>query len=307
MQHAAVCIAIGKVVDCLGEALVEAAASHGCELTVVNYYDLDARGGYKEIIRKWPNIITWGVKLPVWWYHKHVPAANILFLENGLLCQRAGVWVDSRGWFSESSLCVDREYDEAADPIISSNIRDLCVERFGWAYAEGGNVDGPVMLALQRNRDLSTWFFSAQRPGEKCIDGALRIAMEQGGDRELLVRPHPRESTQVTDSAYWQAHWKLDTSPDVYATLRTCSALVSVNSTLVTEALTLGIPVVALGEGAFTGSLAVKTSFQGLDKPVQQDAVDRYLCAVWRHQVPYKPPHSVCTNAAFRAWASRLR
>ena len=148
--------------------------------------------------------------------------------------------------------------------------------------------------------------------GEGSIKALLRLC-EPLRDRKVIVRPHPGAKDQFKEQSKrfdWPEGWSVDSTPNVYETLRKCSGLVTVTSTLSTEALSLGIPVACFGKGAWVGSGAVlECAGQSglvsgvLDwKPDEYSAI-KYLCSVMRHQLSFQASvDDILSNVSFRHW-----
>ena len=308
-------ILITTVKAALEKALIEACRQSNLELSFSSNFD-----DYKSAFRQTINIMTWGVKIPTWWYHKH--QANVLFFENGLLCQSAGVWIDSRGWFSESNLCTQKHYDEPYTVTDYDTVKAIVKRHFDWELFQGGNPNGPIMYAVQSINDASCKYHfpaRAQRT-EDTILATLRLLNKHLPDRPLIIRPHPRfrdqwQRSKAKYTTLFRSGWKMDDSKNVYDTLKDCSAVVGVNSTVLTEALALGIPVGTLGESAYTGSNATLECARDpsklghlMDWVPNKEVILRYLCSlVHGHQLPFNcNADFIASNREFQAWLGRL-
>jgi hypothetical protein len=298
----------------LGPQLVEACRRAGVELELGladRRYTTEFAGA--------DHVITWGVKMPQSWYGRK--RKNVLYLENGLLCQRAGVWIDAGGWFAGSALCRERHFAATPASAELERLERIAHDRFRWRLFGGGDPRGPILFAVQAEGDAPCrYHFPARDPALGVLTSALRLLAEHLPTRPIVIRPHPRFRDQWEGSRdriipHLRRTWSVEASPDVYATLRHCSALVTVNSTLATEALCLGLPVATLGEGAYTGSGATLECARDPGRlaalPAWRPdlrAVTGYLCAVLRHQLPYAAlPAEVCAHPDFRCWVAAIR
>jgi len=298
---------------CLGASFTEACKRNGIELTLHT-----ARENYKQTFNANYNILSWGVKMPKWWYDRK--GKNVCFLENGLFCQKEGIWIDAGGWFADSNLSRERHFRVKQSAKAWHRVRQIAKRFFGWEFWQGGKPDGPIMFAVQRNRDAPCQFhFPRQNKHLGALESSIKLLSEHCPDRPVAIRPHPRfvrewKANEPNLEKYFRPDWTIDYSPRVYATLRECSALVTVNSTLATEALFLGMPVATLGNSAFTGSNvtlecgADPARLAGLfDFEPQQEPIKRYLGACMRHQLQYNlDTDGILENREFQRWLERV-
>ena len=297
----------------LGRSLIDACAQHNVDLT----YGGDRSGWETEALRG-ENLILWGAKKPPDWYAKR-DRSNFLFMENALIRQNSGVWIDSNGLFAASAIRSDRLLQSSPIEDLDARLAELAERYFGWSLYGGGNPDGPILLALQRENDAPCkYHFPAADNGRMAT--AIRLTALHAPDRQVLVRPHPK------GMAVWRKHerhfrslfregWSVDLRPHIYETLQHCSALVTVNSTLATEALLLGVPVAVLGYSAFTGSGAVLECTENpgamsgiLEWWPDNAAVKSYLNRVLQCSVSYSTSASeLQANLEFQRWIGRCR
>ena len=300
----------------LGKQLQEACEKHHVKLELGGI-----PGSYGQQFRKPMNIITWGVKVATWWYHRN--RANVLYMENGLLAQRHGIWVDARGWFSESNLCKHRHYDEPYTKEDLYVIKHIVKNNFKWDMFEGGDPNGPIMYVIQSAKDAPCRFHFPERNRtahkENTIALGLKLLQKYAPDRKIIVRPHPRFKDQWrahedTYKKYFREGWEVDWSPNVYATLKQCSGVIGINSTTLTEALALGIPVAAIGESAFTGGNVVLECAHDLkrlkyfyDWQPERENVLKYLAAIVRdHELRFRcSTDAILKNREFNQWIER--
>ena len=252
------------------------------------------RGDYKPWFRECPNVISWGYKMPQRWMT--ASGQNVLFIENSLVRQDMGIFVDHAGWFSDSNLAKRQNPDQAAHVDLSH----LAKEWFGWTLGAGGNASGPVLVCLQTPRDASIRYHfpagSAVPPDGK-TDHFLRLLHEHLPPGQYLIRPHPKNREGFTPGV-WRSDWTLDDPGSLRDRLPQCSALVAVNSTCVSEAMLLGIPVATLGVGAFTGhgaTLECHEDFSRLAllstwRPRWSNCVSYLRALMGRHFMSYEMP-----------------
>ena len=213
---------------------------------------------YVELFHSYRNIITWNCRMPHRWLT--TKGKNLLFIENALLDQRSGIFIDSRGFFSNSNL--RRGSGWKSEILEWPETENFVREHFGWEPFAGGCKDGPILVCLQNGPDsnLQQEFPLGQKSTDKVGATLELIAKHLPGDRRIVIRPHPRfiETWKNAEAIYmqtcWKGEWELNMGGNIYSLLPKCSALVTVNSTVVTEALSLAMPVATLGTGVFTGA-----------------------------------------------------
>lgn len=267
---------------------------------------------YKPAFNQVKNIITWQCRMPHSWTSSQ--SVNLLHIDNALLAQRHGCFVDARGFFSESNLCASHHANSNAD----YPCEVFAAKHFGWQAFQGGTQDGPILLALQHRRDCNVNFEFPGAP--KTLDKVkftIEVAKTYLSDRHVLVRPHPRERELFTDRETLPDGWEWSMDGSLADVLPKCSALVTVNSTCATEACLLGLPTYTLGTGTFTGSGAVRECadnfglIQGAGyEPCSNEelaAQRQYVSTVLTHHtLPYNaPPHF--ENQQVDLWLERLQ
>lgn len=263
---------------------------------------------YKEVFKNTPNVITWQCRMPHSWTSRW--GNNVLHIENSLLCQRAGAFVDSRGFFSQSNLRVANNW--AIEH--SVDLEDFAQRHFGWKAFSGGNPDGPVLVTLQCRKDCNINFeYPAAPKGDRVAFTIEKVLEYLPRSRSILIRPHPRERHLFEGQPPPPGcDWSMDGPlPEI---LPTCSALVTVNSTCASEACLLGLPVATLGTGAFTGAGATFECHADLSRLAHffshqnnLEAQKRYCSAILgRHFLPYKHETDV-SCPEFDLWLARLR
>lgn len=289
----------------LHQFLTDQCSERGIALTFYNVTESCAR--YSELFRSHRNVITWNCRMPHDWMAKH--GNNVLYVENSLLWQRAGVFIDKGGFFSHSNLCRNRswEQDHAVD------LAAFTRQHFGWEPLAGGNPDGPILVCLQSTFDsnLKQEFPLGVSADDKVAATLAILFDHMPTDRQIIIRPNPRfiDHWHANHLTYkirpeWQVSWE----GQFHSILPTCSALVTVNSTCASEAATLGLLVATLGTGAFTGSgatLECATDPSRLGQLLQwqpdHTACRRYAEAILgRHFLSYSDPQP--GNAELEAW-----
>lgn len=286
----------------LAQSLALVCAKHGLPLLIQS-----DRDGYKSAWRKCKNLITWGVKWPSRYYRRR--GKNVLYLENGLLCQRSGVYVDHMGYFCDSSIS---QTPQPAPSFAEVAAMQAHVKRhLGVDWFEGGNDTGPVLVACQTGRDCSVrYHYAPNRKDRSAVLSLIEDAYQYlPAGTSVVVRPHPRERAAL-DGIALPDGWTIDNIANPIESLRRCRGVVTITSTLATEALSMGLPVACLGRGAWQGSGAVIECAENpanlvhvLDKHPEEWQAIAYLCAVLRHQLPYNATvEDVENNESVQAW-----
>ncbi len=297
------------VTAAFGQSLSELCEERGIRLEL---HDVLSR--YRERYTAATNVITWGVKFAHAWYVKD--GKNVLFVENGLLCQSSGIYVDHQGFFAHSSICQEKA---PASLIEIVRLRQHIWCRFRWRLLEGSDPNGPILIVMQNHRDAPCLhYFPLNKRRNDSMLRFLELCAAYLPDRKAIVRPHPRFLAEFYAGRpeyerTFRKNWEVSVTGSVYDVLKTCSAMVTTNSTTATEAVALGIPVGVFGHSVFTGSGVVLDAasepvrMKGLlaFKPDVND-VERYLCAVMRHQLMFGATKSdVAANESVGAWLNR--
>jgi len=270
---------------------------------------------YTNRLRGTRSAITWGMKKPHGWYLAN--CKNPLFIENGLLKQSKGCFIDAGGFFADSNLCKNREWEQTPTPAEVENLKKVVKNRFGWELFQGGSDRGPIIITLQLPSDAPLKYYYPAADGYQDKNRATlqMIANNLKSRKRVIVRPHPRDTNldRLKYEDLFKANWSWDDSPDIYKTLPECSALITANSTTAIEALTLGIPVATLGDHVWTDADVV---FECAGQPTLLDdfkvvarngsAEIAFLCAVLRHELGYfADPKSVEGIAELQEWIQR--
>lgn len=260
---------------------------------------------YARLVRENRNVIAWNCRMTHRWMTQF--KNNILYIENSILKQQTGAFVDHRGFFDNSNLC--RRQDWRRDYPV--DLGAFTKRNFGWSPFEGGNPDGPVLVCLQNKADCNLrQQFPASGAEEDKVAAFLEMLQRHlPMGRRVVIRPNPRFLDFWKDGSYTiRGDWEVDWSGDFYQVIKGCSALITVNSSTASEAATLGVPVATLGTGAFTGSGA---TFECGDDPSRlsnfynwkpdYDSVTRYAKAILGgHYLSYRDPD--IQNHELRSW-----
>lgn len=213
---------------------------------------------YLKLFQEHDNIITWNCRTKHDWIKNQ--NKNVLFIDNALFIQSSGIFLDSEGFFSDSNLkkrCFD--YVEISEEK-KIEINKLIFQKFKYDFFSHSCKNKKILLALQHHLDSNINF---QFPfGEKFIDKVeatlcfIKTFLDDGID--VTIRPHPRfldhwkENLPKYQKSFWNKNWSIDYDKSPYSNLSKYNALISVNSTLVNEAICLGMPIATLGIGAFS-------------------------------------------------------
>ena len=291
-----------------------------CKEMGIDLYKIPRGADNKAEYLKAQNIITWGFKVPERWYKANY--RNTLYIDHALFCQRGEFWIDSRGKFSFSKLCKHQEYFDTASADEIARIQQLAHDRFKWKLFEGyDNGCEPYVFALQREIDAPARHdFPLRKRKLGTNRTALEIISKHFPDLPIIWRGHPRYP-DVLDNLMphlkkcWRSNWSIDTSKECYETLKKCRGLITINSTLATETLFLGIPVATLGRSAFTGSNVTLECHEDPSRLTEltkfvpnQERILNYLAAVMRHQIPTTSTYKdILEHCEFQIWAQRAK
>lgn len=297
-------------ITAIAQRMADAALRCGIRMAVATTSD-----GYMRIWGMHKNLVTWGVHWRSDWHHRM--DHKVLYIENALLHQKLGIFVDHMGYFGDSSITVEPQPAPTSAEI--ARMKTHCKQAFPWSWLEGGKPNGPIMAVCQTHNDTSVrWHNFPDRNGlkEGSIEALLRLCSPLRG-KKVIVRPHPKAVEHFKDQSSrfdWPKSWSVDTTPNVYETLRRCSGLVTATSTLATEALSLGIPVACLGRAAWAGYGVVMECSGNTDRVAKMlewkpdgNRVVEYLCAVMRHQIAYTASvDDILDNESFRRWIGSI-
>lgn len=305
-EHVAVTIVTIDVIRSeLWRSMRTVAAAAGVAFDEHNIWSAITGLDYDRIFGLRPDRITWGARRT----HAQYTAdkANVLYMENGLLCQRSGIFVDDGGFFSDAALFREQRWKREPTPAELLALRAHIQTCFGWEPGQGCDSNGPILLALQTPNDATMRFhFPAGNWPANTVDATLRLAAEfLPPDRPVIVRPHPHALEDWEEHLqqyldHFRDNWEFQSPVDqpLYEYLPRCSAVVGVNSTVLTEALCLkGMRIAALGHHVFDGAGVVLECAEHPEYlggllthecalPLR-GAVESYLCALLRQQLSY--------------------
>lgn len=271
----------------LGGFLADQCLQAGIELKFV----AAGKGDYKQAFNEHQNVITWGFKMPIKWHKRH--NQNVLYIENSLVNQRAGVFVDSQGWFSDSAI-FNRSFPKCPEKI---DLNHIAEKWFDLKLGQVPQSSGPILVCLQMERDAaSRYHFPLDRdktPTKTLLDLVAKYAPSEN----VIVRHHPKEKPEI-DLTRWNPNWQWDTNKAWLESLKQSSALITINSTCVTEACLTSIPIATFGKScfsAFQATLDCSEDPSQLSKlftePVNFDARQTYLTTLLsNHFLSYDYP-----------------
>jgi len=337
-----------KFVMCLPKNVFESEAiknfvsvCHSKELESI-YMDSsseEVRGAYSSILYENKNVVTWIFRIP----HSSYKGINTLFLDNGLLFQKNGIFLDHLGHWTDSSFVLGNKASAKYSKEEYSTLCKYMLDNFGFDKRDDFDKDGPILIALQTKSDCPTQFYfkhplynyevlvpsftlgmklekrTIKSVSEDSVYNLLHICKDKFPENvPVIVRPHPldRERFKSQFSLYaefFKGNWSIDESPKIYDTAKKCRVIVTINSTVATEMLFIGIPVVVLGKGLFTNSGAVfdcSEDFEKLkyfpDYVPDVERINSFLCSILRYQVPYNASCEFIENhPSVKAWIGK--
>ena len=237
---------------------------------------------YKEEFNKHDHVITWNCRMPHWWFEHHT-SKNILYIENSLLNQRKGIFLDSEGFFSHSHLAktpINTTIDDDDICRIQSNIETI-LER---NLLQHTPVHDDVLLILQNNDDSNIQYqFPLAKNHLNKIKFTLEIMNDFCANQSVDIRPHPRFLNKWNDymrdddfKKLIRSNWNIDVSKDVFSKLNQYKQIVGINSTLLSELLCFGCPISSLGTGYFTKHGVVNDCSKNLSNLLTEFHPDKY-------------------------------
>jgi len=303
------------LIDNAGESATRQCKDRGIELECQKFSTTSE--SHTETYRSYRNIITWGFKMSHDWYLQD--GRNVLFIENALLRQPSGVYIDDSGFFINSSIVKEEEWTYPFSDDELNKLKDHTKSAYGWDLNAGGDTDGPIMIIVQQRNDAPCKYHFKHRHGDKDpVEVLLSFCRKYLPDRGALVKPHPKfldEWAEKEDvfKKYFRENWEMCDNKEPRDILKTCSAVVTINSSLATEVQLLGIPIATFGEGAYSKS---KTVLECSDDPKKVSEIlsfepdlwrsAAYLCAVMRHQVSYDNfEQDLKNNRYFDRWCGK--
>ena len=219
----------------------------------INWVDVSKDASlYCQTIKDQKNVIAWNCRVPQDWMKRN--GRNVLYIENSLISQPSGIFVDTGGFFSASNLHTQQTWRDNHQYALEW----IAKKWFNWKYGDPCNYSGPILVALQNRQDcnIRTEFPLAAHADDKVVEALNILSKYLPSTRPVIIRPHPSERNSFGKPVCWQPNWTIDDSTPFNQRIIGCSALVTVNSTCANEASLLSIPVAVLGTGAFTNSNA---------------------------------------------------
>lgn len=266
---------------------------------------------YRNRMNRAKNFVTWGVKYTHETYTGN-GKRNVLFMENALLKQTSGLYVDNGGYFGHSSIRTSGEYHRSASLLEKKELDEFCRRHFGVSAGKySGDRNGFILVALQTYKDAPVRYYTPARDSVNNPD-PVKWLLEQcyrflPSDIPAVIRPHPGDYNDFLKHDYsdlLREGWEISLEHDLHRNvLPSCRGVVTLNSTVAVDALVHGLPVAALGQSVWTGSPAVldcseKTAVLGKFSTwtPPADAVINTLAAIWRHQLPYNATYEQVRN-----------
>ncbi len=276
---------------------------------------------YLKLFQEYPNIITWNCRTKHSWIEAQ--NKNVLFIDNSLLKQNSGIFLDNRGFFGDSNL--QKRYSQIENIPLQEEekMKILINEKFNFPFLSHSTKNNKVLVALQHHLDSNINF---QFPfGEKFQDKIeatlcfIKTFLPE--EYEVTIRPHPRFINHWNDNfdkyqkSFWNSNWKIDLSKSAYNELSDYGYLISVNSTLVQEAICSGIPVATLGVGTFTDhkvTLECAKDFSCLKNlknfSVKPEEITQYIYKVWKYNILHHKDsfETVTSNEEWKKFLSKI-
>ena len=286
---------------------------------VKNPFKMDGYTSVMAAAKEPGNIIVWGGNWP-----RGTPdtfKANALFIENGLINQSAGFYLDRTGYAADSQIRKERLWETVVEEHDKRRLA-AAVKGWGWELGQSCDPSGPIIVALQRRLDTGCYRFFPKNPVKQDpVAGLLEYCSKYlPKDRKVLIRPHPRYKPEWENKRreyvanYFQPNWEVNLDGGIYPLLLTASALVTVNSTVASEALALNLPIATLGESVWTGSGATLECAQEPDKLAvvleHKPDMERRMSmqsAILRRQVPYGNGAAFAQHPAYLDWVNNLQ
>jgi hypothetical protein len=276
---------------------------------------------YLKLFQDHKNIITWNCRTKHDWIKNQ--NKNVLFIDNSFFIQASGIFLDSEGFFSDSNLkkrCLDIENITEEE---KNKIKNIVYNKFKYDFFSHNCKNKKILVALQHHLDSNINF---QFPfGEKFTDKVeatlcfVKTFLNQ--DLDITIRPHPRflkhweENLNNYKKSFWNDRWVIDYDKSPYLKLSEYNALISVNSTLVNEAICLGIPIATLGVGAFSEhgvTLECSHDFQKLknilDFEPSEDKTYQYIYKALRYNTLHHTDSElqIITNAEWQNFFKKI-
>jgi len=239
--------------------------------------------------------LIWGTVRPVEEYRYLGRLPNVWFVENGWMTQSSGCYFDKLGPNALSSL---------RDAIRTGSDGDIeMVDRRVEAVHSWQDLHKPrganhIFVPLQVEKDTQVLYFSGMDDvrWDQRIPKLVADVCQTFPDYRIEFKVHPRRK-QDQIAMLWshpavKKHGRcgIHESGNSYQWIKNCRAVVGINSTVLTEALTFHKPVYAYGEGIFSGNGAVMEGGplrEILDFEPDPGRIYQYLTLLFRRQIPY--------------------
>ena len=203
---------------------------------------------------------------------EEIPEEKLIYAEIAWLPQRDHIYLDSKGVNGGSTLC--HACPQTVSPALSAFKRDYRTKTID-------RQPKTVLVPLQLEDDTSIVNYS---PHFKTMNDFMRYVSEWVPEEyEMVCKVHP-----MNPSTHWmQAPKRFRVVRDnLDHWLATCTFMVAINSTVVLEALVYDMPVIAFGQGVFTGNNVVTEAVPG-DEFAEPEAknTDAFLSMLIERQI----------------------
>lgn len=271
---------------------------------------------FKQYLHNQPAAVLWGIKLSQQRYNELL--TDFLFCEMGLFDQQTGFFVDDKGLYADSSIVIDKEFEEDKAP---SKLSQYMLDNFQRPMAIYKHRPVKrILVALQYVSDAPVIQHYHLRGKEKYLNrGFLRYIREYGPDVEYLVRPHPRfyKEWLKHEDKYLEVfgeRWKKQVGGSIDDILREVDAVITINSTVALETISYGLPVAVFGENVYTGSNAVLDCSKDPSRLKELTSwepdyrhVVNLLCSIIEHQIHWgAQPEEIMENKYIKRWIRRI-
>lgn len=299
------------------ESLIKACKEYDID---IDCHFLDTRNlmnRFKILYRGNKNIATWGVK------RKHqdyiYKGKNVLFFEYCLLKQSSGWFIDADGLYYDSRFSKQKLWENDITTDEYEKLHSYIKENLGFELFSYRKNDGPILVALQHGNDaILRYYYDNGRNTNLPIKYFLQQVAEYFKDKKVIVRPHPKymQDWEKDEEEYlttFGESWELQKTGSIYDMFKVCSSILTINSTVATEAVAYGIPVATFGKGVFTDAGVTLECANNVENVTNIDnfyidkmTIIRYLVALLKHQIPRNPSvRDFLRNEDFVIWAKR--
>lgn len=309
-------------------------SSYGIDFSYVDSHDHYVKNNYLNIIKEEKNVVTWIFRAP----HSIYAGKNVLYFDHGLLKQKNGLFCDDLGHWTDSSFVKSKEFSIDINEEDLNKLSIYMKSYFNFVSRNQFDKNGPILVALQTKLDCPTQFYFKHPLYDvkvKIPTGefkGMKIASEDSvynilylcrkylpNNVPVIVRPHPIDADRFFKSLHlytdlFLPNWSIDKGESIYDIAVKCRSAVTINSTVATELMYIGIPVAVLGKGLFTGSGSVFDCSEDFSKlsnignyAPDIGCVNKYLCAILRNQLQYNSSYEdACNKGAIKRWIERV-